>query len=216
MANKDELEQLRQENQALREVKQALREGLGQAIQAIETLQERVKELEELRRENSALREEGRRLQEQLLALQEQLAKNSRNSSRPPSADHFHRQPKSLREKSGKKPGGQAGHQGHHLSLVDTPDHLEVYPVHHCASCQQDLRTQPALATERRQVIDLPVKRVLITEHRVEEKRCPACQHVTRAAFPGYGERSDSIWSLDPCPGGVSGAVPVVALCTGE
>ncbi len=33
-------------------------------------------------------------------------------------------------------------------------------------------------------MIDLPVKRVLITEHRVEEKHCPACQHVTRAAFP--------------------------------
>ena len=56
--------------------------------------------------------------------------------------------------------------------------------MHHCASCQHDLRTQPALLPERRQVIDLPVKRVLITEHRVEEKHCPACQHVTRAAFP--------------------------------
>lgn len=184
MTTEEELEQLRQENRALREVKQELREGLGQAIQAIEALQERVKELEELRRENSALRAEGTRLQEQLRALQEQLAKTSRNSSRPPSADHFHRQPKSLRKKSGKKPGGQAGHPGHHLSLVDTPDHVEVYPVHHCASCQHDLRTQPALLPERRQVIDLPVKRVLITEHRVEEKHCPACQHVTRAAFP--------------------------------
>ena len=110
-------------------MKQELREGLGQEIQAIEVLQERVKELEELRREKSALRAEGTRVQEQLRALQEQLARTSRNSSRPPSADHFHRQPESLRKKSGKKPGGQAGHHGHHLSLVDTPDYVEVHPA---------------------------------------------------------------------------------------
>jgi transposase len=61
---------------------------------------------------------------------------------------------------------------------------LEVYAVQHCAFCQHDLRAEPALVPERRQVLDLPVKRVLITEYRVEEKHCPACQHVTRAAFP--------------------------------
>ncbi len=53
-----------------------------------------------------------------------------------------------------------------------------------CAQCQQDLSAQPARLPERHQVIDLPVKRLLITEHRVEEKLCPVCHHLTRAAFP--------------------------------
>ena len=37
---------------------------------------------------------------------------------------------------------------------------------------------------ERRQVIDLPAKRLWVTEHRVEEKQCPVCYHLTRAPFP--------------------------------
>ena len=191
MTKEEELAQLRAENSELREAglrkdeelaqvrqaKQELREGLRQAIEAIESLQERVRELEQLQAEKTALRDE-------VMLLKGQLAKDSHNSSRPPSADRFHRAPKSLRKKSGKKPGGQPGHQGHHLTLGDTPDHLEVHPVHRCAHCQQDLSAQPARLPERRQVIDLPVKRLLITEHRVEEKQCPTCQQLTRAAFP--------------------------------
>jgi transposase len=191
MTKDEELERLRHEKSAwrearrsldselehLRQAKQELREGLRQAIQAIESLHERVKELEHLRAEHTALRQEVER-------LKDQLAKDSHNSSRPPSSDRFHRQPKSLRKKSGKKPGGQPGHQGHQLTLVDTPDHLEVHAVQRCANCQHDLRAEPARLPERRQVIDLPPKRLLVTEHRVEEKQCPACHHLTRAAFP--------------------------------
>ena len=44
--------------------------------------------------------------------LREQLNKNSGNSSKPPSTDGFKKVNKSLREKSGKKRGGQKGHQG--------------------------------------------------------------------------------------------------------
>src|SRR5205085_12175735 len=47
-----------------------------------------------------------------------------------------------------------------------------------------DLRTQPAEMPERRQVIDLPAKRLWVREHRVEEKQCPVCYHLTRAPFP--------------------------------
>ncbi len=33
-------------------------------------------------------------------------------------------------------------------------------------------------------MIDLPAKRIWVTEHRIEEKQCPKCFHLTRASFP--------------------------------
>jgi transposase len=156
-------EALRCKDEELAQVHQAntdLREGLKQAIMAIEYLQERVK------------------------ALEGQQAKDSHNSSLPPSSDRFVRPPKSLRQKSGKKPGGQKGHRGHHLQQVELPDQVLIHPVACCEHCQHDLRTQPAALPERRQVMDLPVKRLWVTEHRVEEKQCPVCSHLTRAPFP--------------------------------
>jgi transposase len=89
-----------------------------------------------------------------------------------------------LRQKSGKKAGGQPGHRGHHLQQVETPDEVLIHPVISCEQCHHDLRPQPAEVPERRQVIDLPTKRLWVTEHRVEEKQCPTCFHLTRACFP--------------------------------
>ncbi len=144
----------------LRDENQTLREGLKQARLAIDYLQERVNELER------------------------QQAKDSHNSSLPPSSDRFVRKPKSLRHKSGKKPGGQAGHRGHHLEQVETPDQVIIHAVPCCEQCQLDLGNIPAQFPERRQVLDLPTLRLWVSEHRVEEKQCPGCAHVTRAAFP--------------------------------
>jgi transposase len=92
--------------------------------------------------------------------------------------------PKSLRKKSGKKAGGQPGHRGYHLRQVEIPDQVCMHPVLYCERCQHDLRTYQASIPERRQVIDLPAKRFWVTEHRVEEKQCPQCFHLTRAPFP--------------------------------
>ncbi|GHO68031.1 hypothetical protein KSC_069230 [Ktedonobacter sp. SOSP1-52] len=123
--------------------------------------------------------------QERLNLLEGQLAKESHKSSLPPSSDRFVRPPKSLRQPSGKKPGGQKGHRGHHLRQVQAPDEILIHPMHQCEHCHQDLRLQPADLPERRQVIDLPAKRLWVREHRVEEKQCPVCFHLTRAFFPG-------------------------------
>jgi hypothetical protein len=123
-------------------------------------------------------------LREQVHALQEQLNKDSHNSHLPPSADRFHRQPASLRKSSGKKPGGQAGHQGSTLMLSPTPDQVIVYPVELCQYCQRDLREVESLAVERRQVLDLPPKRVVVIEHQTQRKWCPACHEISIAAFP--------------------------------
>src|SRR6059058_1198890 len=63
-------------------------------------------------------------LTQQVKDLQDRLAKDSHNSSLPPSSDRFVRQPKSLRKASGRKPGGQKGHRGHHLQQVEHPDEV--------------------------------------------------------------------------------------------
>jgi transposase len=123
-------------------------------------------------------------LEEQVQVVQERLNKDSHNSHLPPSSDRFQRQPKSLRKRSGKKPGGQAGHTGNTLMLSPTPDAVIVHPVEQCQHCQRDLREVESLHVERRQVLDLPPKRMVVIEHQAQQKCCPACQQVSVAAFP--------------------------------
>jgi transposase len=149
-------------------------------------------EWEKLQAENAAQRERIRSLEElvrtlqgQLQEVRDQLVKDSHNSGLPPSSDRFGRQPpKSLRKKSGKKPGAQPGHLGHHLQMVSQPDAIQVHRVDICRNCAQDLSLVPARCGERRQVMELPQKRVEVIEHQVEEKVCPTCYALTRASFP--------------------------------
>lgn len=123
-------------------------------------------------------------LTHQVKGLQDRLAKNSHNSSLPPSSDRFVRQPKSLRHKSEKKTGGQEGHPGTTLRFSEVPDEVIEHRVTVCASCQHDLREIEACATHRRQVVDIPSPRLIVQEHRAEQKQCPRCQHITQASFP--------------------------------
>lgn len=154
-------------------------------------------ELRLLREENALLREQVKQipvlletieqLQKQVKELQDRLAKDSHNSSLPPSSDRFVRQKKtkSLRKKSDKKVGGQPGHPGHTLELAETPNQVvELAPVTHCQHCQADLSQVNAQTIERRQIIDVPHPRVEITEYQGEWKCCPHCQRLSRATFP--------------------------------
>jgi transposase len=123
-------------------------------------------------------------LEARVQSLENQLAKNSHNSSKPPSSDGYKKPaPKSLRKKGERKSGGQPGHTGHTLRRVGEPDHTEVHPVLHCQRCGRSLAEQCPDALEKRQVHDLPPMRLIVTEHQAETKMC-ACGHCNRAAFP--------------------------------
>jgi len=130
--------------------------------------------------ETAALRSENQ-------ALRGRLAKDSHNSSKPPSSDGPgtpKRVPKSLRGVSGRRPGGQPGHPGASLTLVESPDAVVVHRPAACTRCGHDLGAATVLRTERRQVIDLPVLRAQVVEHQAETRGCPGCGQATTAPFP--------------------------------
>jgi transposase len=177
----EELTQLRQENSLLREQSGLQQETISLQQQLIDRLQEQISLLE---RERSLQQQQMTQLSEQVKGLQERVAKDSHNSHLPPSSDRFGRQPRSLRKKSGKKPGGQEGHPGRTLMFSPTPDEIIIHAVQRCEHCQRDLAQVSPHALERRQVVDMPAPRLLVQEHQAERKQCPACQQMTAAAFP--------------------------------
>ena len=117
--------------------------------------------------------------------LQDQLAKNSNNSSKPPSSDGLKKaKTRSLRQKGERPLGGQPGHKGNTLKMVAEPDHVQPHPLLHCPHCQTDLSEIEALGHEKRQVFDIPPIRLEVTEHQAEIKQCPGCGQQVKGEFP--------------------------------
>src|SRR5215212_4083262 len=116
--------------------------------------------------------------------LENQLATRSHNSSKPPSSDGFAKKTKSRREKSGKKPGGQPGHPGQTLRMVADPHHRVAHFPERCPGCGEGLAEVPATAVEARQVFDVVLSPLEVTEHQVGTKQCPRCGCASRGAFP--------------------------------
>jgi len=126
-------------------------------------------------------------LEERVKSLEERLNKNSHNSSKPPSTDAYATKkpkPKSRRIKSGKKVGGQKGHPGTILRMIDNPDEIVIHKVDQCSSCHTSLEDKEAKDYERRQTFDIPPVRLHSTEDRAEIKPCPKCGHLNTADFP--------------------------------
>jgi hypothetical protein len=146
------------------------------------TPEDRIAELEA---ENARQREQIAALLVRVQELEARLAKDSHNSSKPPSSDGLKRKTKSLRTKSGKKAGGQLGHRGETLRLVALPDEVVEHRPTHCPECQTSLVAASVVVRERRQVHDLPAAaRLVVREHQAVHVRCPRCAHVSVGAFP--------------------------------
>jgi transposase len=117
--------------------------------------------------------------------LRRRVGQNSRNSSKPPSSDSpfIKPAPRSLRRRSGRKPGGQPGHSGSTLALVANPEERRRHEPGPCTGCGADLRDAPEVGVERRQVFDLPPMTVRVTEHQLIARRC-ACGTTTCGTAP--------------------------------
>ena len=124
------------------------------------------------------------RLTARVAELEARLGMNSANSSKPPSSDGYSKpNPKSLREKSGRKAGGQKGHAGTNLRQVSEPDRVEVHSPGRCV-CGCCLDGVAGDHVERRQVFELPEKLLHVTEHQLVVKQCPRCLRMVRADAP--------------------------------
>ncbi len=86
-------------------------------------------------------------LEAALSELRARVDRNSRNSSKPPSSDGYAKpavsKDRSLRRRSGRKPGGQSGHDGHRLECREDPDRAVLHTVDVCECCGRDLSQDP-------------------------------------------------------------------------
>lgn len=132
--------------------------------------------------------QQDRRIAEQdarIAELERQLAVSSRNSSKPPSSEGLDKPaPKSLRGRSGRRPGGQPGHEGRTLRQVEAPDEVVVHEPGSCAGCGVNLAVDgPPARVIRRQVFDIPKITVRVVEHRLVSRRC-ACGKLSTGPAP--------------------------------
>jgi transposase len=125
------------------------------------------------------------RLETRVADLEDRLRVNSSNSSTAPSSDPLWAPNLKPKKPTGRKPGGQPGHPGHHRTPLP-PDQLDAVVDHRpgrCPNCGTPIAPDaPAELRATRQVAELPPRAVTVTEHRSYACRCPACG--TRATEP--------------------------------
>lgn len=148
--------------------------------------------------EISMLRAEMAGLKQRLEKLE--TKKNSRNSSIPPSKDENRpNRTSSLREKSDRKVGGQPGHEGKTLEMTEYPDEVIDHHACFCPNCGKDVSHLPVELNGKRQVIEIPPIKQVVTEHRVYRCTC-SCGKVVESDFPqgvdypvSYGPNMESL-----------------------
>lgn len=131
--------------------------------------------LDVLEAENAALKLEN-------AELRSRLNLNSTNSNKPPSSDGLSKKP-AFPQSSGKKSGGQPGHQGRTLTMVTTPDQIIVHHAPLCPCCSKTFTLSDVVQIgNKRQVFDIPPPGIEVTEHQIGIITCCNQQH--KGVFP--------------------------------
>ena len=149
-------------------------------------------ENERLKAENAALRREAAELKRRIADLESAVRKlgarlrmNSRNSSMPPSCDLARgRLAKRAKEPTGRKRGGQPGHEGvtrEPFGAAEVDHVVDLEPAH-CRDCHLPLQGEGELA-DAHQVVEVPPASAEVTEYRRYKRFC-VCGAATTAALP--------------------------------
>jgi transposase len=130
------------------------------------------------------------------------LGRNSRNSSQPPSADP----PQTTRPRcapSGRRPGGQPGHEGQSRAVVsiEQVDVVILLKPKRCSRCQFPLQGEDG-QPQRHHVTEISSVKPSVTEYQLHRPVCPVCDEVTGAELPagvsrgGFGPRIQAVTAL--------------------
>ena len=143
-------------------------------------------ERDELRAQVTALLAQVAELTARVKSLELQLNQNSTNSHKSPSSDGPGKRKRKKRG-SGRKPGGQKGHQGSHRELLpeEQVDNIvdEVPDVcERCGGQLEDTGDSP----ERIQVTEIPPVNPTVTEYRLHKRKCTCCKAITKAQAPAH------------------------------
>jgi transposase len=125
----------------------------------------------------------------QVEELRRRADKDSSTSSKPPSSDSPYRKKprdRSLRGRSGRRPGKQPGAQSSTLKQSPHPDDTVLCGPAACGCCGHDLTGEPVLGTvQKRQVFEAsPPPPPTVTEYQVTAKQCPECGEVSVGLAP--------------------------------
>jgi transposase len=124
----------------------------------------------------------------QVEEMRRRLDKDSSTSSRPPSSDSpYAKKPRdrSLRGRSGRKPGKQPGAESSTLRQSPDPGKTVFCGPAACGCCGRDLAGEPVLGMQKRQVFEAaPPPPPAVTEYRVAAKCCPACGEISVGLAP--------------------------------
>lgn len=124
-------------------------------------------------------------LKARVAELEARLKTNSSNSSLPPSANPPSAPQPPPKPPTGRNPGGQPGHAGHPRPHLP-PDQIVHHDPSQCEHCRSPLTAASPqdLPARWHQLIELPERLAVVTEHQAHGRRCGHCGHVTWGAIP--------------------------------
>ena len=186
---------LRAANARLREVIEAKDAQLAAAGAALEAAEARFAELSE-----------------RVAEMERRLGKDSSTSSRPPSSDSpYKKKPRdrSLRGRSGRKPGKQPGAESSTLRQVADPDEIMVCAPAGCGRCGADLAGAPVTGTQKLQEFEIvPPPPPRVTEYQVQARACGRCGAVSAGQAPARDHRPGPVRARGARPGREPGQRP--------